>query len=292
LRLSLHWGVSGACWLLKDYMYSGILVGCLLWLPAASDALSSTGTGGETFIRYRDANATAVPHDGHQLKNWTQHKDAWFGCMDLPPDQTGFQVWTREGLLGNASCADLHTKCHGWANSSKVMESCPISCFICDPHVKKVKQGPPCYDSVITGVRFKNGPQASCLDLALYCNHSTLYYHVQAACRKTCGLCDAHVGHVEGECHDLEPHQEPEFMVAGALAPCGDLMDFCAGNGEAYLIRHKCPKTCGACPEAITSTHSSYTTSQEMTFNSGQEPSDCDRRRRWGFCSTRRRRNL
>lgn len=260
----------------------------LLWLFAVSCAGLEWRVEQKTFLIYRGDNetvSTTAPVAGG-------HADSWFGCEDKPPESTGFEVHTKEGFLGFASCTDLQSKCHNWINSTRVQQACPVSCFVCDPNAKKVENGPPCYDSKETGVRFKNGPQASCTDLANYCNHSTLYYHVQAACRLTCGLCEAHVGHVAGQCRDLESHDEPEFMVSGNLAACTDLIDFCSGHTDAYLIRHKCPRTCGACPEVSTSTHSSYQTSSEISFNSGQEPSDCDRRRRWGFCSTRRRRNL
>lgn len=255
--------------------------------PAAKDTGPTLSPADKKFAAEAQANAT---------KRTNAIKDSvdldW--CKDKPPEKTGFNIWTDEGILGAASCTILADKCHNWINSSQVLVACPVTCALCDPNAKKETNGPPCYDSVVTGVRFKQGPQASCLDLARYCNHSTLFYHVQAACRKTCGLCEAHVGHVEGQCHDLEPNEEPEFRVGGQLARCPDLLDFCGGGlGNAYLIRHKCPKTCGMCPEQMTtSTHSSFTTSAEVQYESDSEPSDCQRRRRWGFCSTRRRRNL
>lgn len=221
------------------------------------------------------------------------HESSWFGCEDKPPEETGFEVHTDDGFLGYASCQDLANKCHNWINSTKVQKACPISCFICDPNAKPEAEGPPCYDAATTGIRFKLGPQATCQDLANYCNHTTLWYHVQAACRLTCGMCDAHVGHVEGKCHDLEAHDQPELMVSGQIAACTDLVDFCDNSQDSYLIRHKCPRTCGACPDQLTSTaQSSYTSTTGESFNMGEEKSDCDRRRRWGFCSTRRRRNL
>lgn len=187
-------------------------------------------------------------------------------------------------------------KCTNWVNSSDVLKKCPIACLLCDPDGKRKVTGEACYDSVITGVRFKNGPQATCKDLSAYCNHATLHYHVQGACKKTCGKCDAHVGHVEGECKDLQPHEEPEFRVTGKIASCQDLMDFCGGatgTGQSYLVRHKCPETCGACPQSTTTTlRFQFPTSNEASFNSGEDSGNCDRRRRWGFCSSRRRRNM
>jgi hypothetical protein len=278
-------------------MFSGVVAGCLLLLCGVPCTEAEDASSKETFIVWREQEADQVaekilPSDAVADPWTTTSKMPKGRCKDKAPEGTGFEVHTVEGFLGFASCPDLRPKCHNWVNSTMVQTVCPVSCFICDPDAHGFAEGPPCYDSVVTGVRFKNGPQASCLDLANYCNHSTLFYHVQAACRLTCGLCDAHVGHVEGKCVDLESHDEPEFMVSGNVASCSDLMDFCNSGSEAYLIRHKCPRTCGACPSMSTSTHSSYTTSAEYTSNGESEKSDCDRRRRWGFCSTRRRRNL
>lgn len=213
-------------------------------------------------------------------------------CADSEAESTGFEVHTGEGFLRYAACEDLKGYCHNWVNSSIVQTVCPVTCFLCDPSLHGFHpDAPPCYDMIVTGVKFKNGPEATCADLASYCTHSTLFYHVQAACRMTCGLCEAHVGHPEGECVDAASNEAPEFMINGGLAACTDLTDFCENHPDSYLIRHKCPITCGACPEVSTSTHSSFQTSKEMTFDDGADPSDCQRRRRWGFCATRRRRN-
>jgi len=302
-------------------MFAGSFLYGLLSVPIFSDASSAV----ETFIVLRDGGPEAhddtelldaplryVPADdiraaeakgaallAKSAEDWITttlpggEDNGWFGCEDKPPEQTGFEVHTDDGFLGYASCDDLQSKCHNWMNSTRVQTACPVSCFICDPNAKPEPQGPPCYDAIATGIKFKLGPQATCQDLANYCNHTTLWYHVQAACRLTCGLCDAHVGHVSGKCHDLEAHDEPEFMVGGQISACTDLVDFCEGAADSYVIRHKCPRTCGACPDQLSSTtESSYTSTTAESFNTGQEHSDCDRRRRWGFCSTRRRRNI
>jgi len=249
-------------------------------------AMRDAATAARRAAGARGHGPAPAPHD--------RPNPGW-GCEDKPPEMTGFEVHTDQGFLGYATCTDLADKCHNWINSSRIQSACPVSCYICDPNeVKAERRGPPCYDSTMTGVRFKNGPQATCTDLTNYCNHTELYHHVQAACRMTCGLCEAKVGHVAGQCKDLQADDEPEFMVAGGLASCTDMIDFCSGYKDAYLIRHKCPRTCGACPMLTTTTHSSFTTSAEITYDAmgGEEPSTCDRRRRWGFCSTRRRRNM
>lgn len=262
--------------------------------------IPALGSELETYIAYTgEADEDLEDHammmqKGPTLAPWKQHDDAWWGCHDKPPEKTGFEVFTDEGKLGPASCADLADKCHNWVNSSMVQKACAVSCFICDPAARQANEGPPCYDAAMTGVRFTNGPMASCVDLANYCNHTTLYQHIQAACRVTCGLCEAHQGMVKGECHDLDARDEPEFNVEGAIAPCSDLVDYCSGGPDAYLIRHKCPRSCGACPEMTTSTHPEFTSTEDVAFTpDNQETGEaCSRRRRWGFCATRRRRNL
>lgn len=218
-------------------------------------------------------------------------------CEDKAPESTGFEIFTEEGFIGHASCTELSNKCHGWINSTRVQLVCPVTCFICDPSNNHAHQGPPCYDSVVTGVKFQHGPKATCLQLASYCNHTTLANHVQAACRLTCGLCEAHVGQPQGEgvCRDMDSHDEPEFLISGNLASCTDLMDFCgegATNHNAYLVRSKCPRTCGACQDMTTTSHMTTLPREPDSSNSGEMTADCDRRRRWGFCSTRRRRNF
>jgi hypothetical protein len=290
-------------------MFAGLLAGCLAWLPATSGILE--GSSKETFIVLRDEAAVSLAEEGLELEqeplklfagdrssrpvpgesfNSGRRK----ACEDYEPEKTGFEIHTDEGFIGYASCDELSTKCHGWINSTRVQMVCPASCFICDPSVKTFQGGYACYDSEQTGVRFRHGPQATCTDLANYCNHTLLYYHVQAACRTTCGNCEATVGVPKGQCRDLDSHDEPEFTISGQLAACTDLMDFCeAGHADSMLIKHKCPRTCRVCADMASTTHSSYTTSDEMSFNTGtQENSDCDRRRRWGFCSSRRRRNI
>jgi hypothetical protein len=246
---------------------------------ANKDSDTPPGTNGS------EAATTTSWNGGHNM--------SWFGCEDKAPEHTGFEVHTEDGFLSFASCEELKGKCLNWVHSKTVRQVCPITCFICDPNPKNPDEAPPCYDAIETGIRFKLGPQATCLDLANYCNHSTLWYHVQAACRMTCGLCEAHVGLVAGKCHDAESHDAPEYVLAGHRATCGELIDFCDNSPDSYVIRHKCPRTCGACPDQqVTTTQSSFTTSNAVSYDAGNDNGNCGRRRRWGHCSTRRRRNL
>jgi len=303
-----------------------VLALCLAWLAEVSFAAALS----ETFIVYRGEPAPAIVLEISALSSppgavalevsadptGTLHHSATGQsgsssiytpgkyeavCKDHSPNSTGFEIHTPDGFLGWATCEDLKPKCHNWLNSSHVQKACPKTCFVCDPNQSVYREGPACYDSSVTGVKFKNGPEARCIDLANYCNHTTLYYHVQAACRLTCGLCDAHVGHVSGKCHDLKAHEQPEFRISGDIAECSDLADFCGGVDSAYLIRHKCPRTCGACPDQNPKSDQpehpgieSAKNAEESNYDAkpGGDPTDCDRRRRWGFCATRRRRNM
>lgn len=257
--------------------------------PGATPGATSNGPMVNVFVPGLDS----APAD--LRKNAPAGSSAHWLCKDMPAEHTGFEVHTDEGFLEHASCQALSSKCHNWKNSTKVQEVCPVSCFICDPVTSHVMMPePPCYDAVMTGVRFRNGPEAKCMDLANYCNHSTLYLHVQAACRLTCGLCEAHVGHVAGGgCRDLDTNDHPQYMIAGSAASCSDLVDFCSNSDESYLIRHKCPRTCGACPEQIAAAArlESFRNSagDSSEYHANVENSDCTRRRRWGFCSNRRR---
>lgn len=217
-------------------------------------------------------------------------------CQDAPPEHTGFDVHGGEGFMKHAACEDLLHYCHNSSIGEQVRVSCPLSCMVCKPgHAESGHNGEsgPCFDAVNTGIRFKDGPKAACPDLVNYCNHSSIGAQVSEACKLTCGRCglvveapflDAH-----GNCIDLQTHEEPQFTVAGALAGCSDIAQFCENHPDSNLIRHKCPLTCGVCgndDEATT------TTPESSEIKIPGDAGGCDRRRRWGFCSTRRRRNV
>jgi hypothetical protein len=73
--------------------------------------------------------------------------------------------------------------------------------------------------------------------------------------------------------------------MGGVLAGCSDMDKLCANHPDSFLIRHKCPMTCGVCGNVQKST------TVEVPGTNG-DLGGCDRRRRWGFCSTRRRRQI
>lgn len=214
-------------------------------------------------------------------------------CEDVAPEHTGFDVHDDDGYAKHAACEDLAKLCHNSTVGSQVRVSCPVTCYVCRAAEARQADGEDCFDSVSTGIRFRDGPKASCTDLINYCNHTSIGTQVQMACKLSCGLCDLHQ---EGpyldehdNCVDLPTHEEPQFTISGLAAGCTDVAPFCKKHPDSYLIRHKCPLTCGICGNA----GSAAKTGEEAT--DVEIPGDaggCSSRRRWGFCSTRRRRNV
>jgi len=213
-------------------------------------------------------------------------------CKDSAPEHTGFDVNGDDGFLKHAACADLTPHCHNASISKQVRTACPVSCFICLPggaHDPNHLDGP-CYDAKNTGIRFREGKTATCHDLKNYCNHTAIGSQVRQACKLSCGLCELHIEGAYtdsyGKCADLPTHEEPQFKIAGNLAGCADMAQFCQNHPDSYLIRHKCPSSCGVC---------SNTTPPPKAADAEATTTDaptCSRRRRWGFCQTRRRRNI
>lgn len=148
-----------------------------------------------------------------------------------------------------------------------------------------------CLDQNETGVRFRNGQIAECKDLINYCDHPTLGHKVKGACAKTCGRCDlSTMSSIMTRCVDQPEDAHPVITVGGIPANCSYLEYFCRGfNGSEYVMR-KCPRTCLFCnpePEVVTTTRWQFSTSFVDTAASGV---GCSRRRRFGFCYSRRRR--
>lgn len=232
-------------------------------------------------------------------------------CEDVEPAGTGFDAHGEDGFKKHASCEDLSQYCHNSTVGEQVRVSCPVSCFICTPSdVSQHHQDGPCFDAVHTGIRFRDGPKAACRDLIKYCNHTSIGKEVRDACKLSCGVCELNSGgpyaDAYGNCEDLPTDEEPQFSISGALAGCPDMAQFCQNHPDSQLIRHKCPLTCGMCGSKKETTIDAESTDKASTT---PEPDDveypgdisdhitgdhvgCDRRRRWGFCSTRRRRNV
>jgi len=222
-------------------------------------------------------------------------------CKDMNSTMTGFEVHGEpmgdggDTFLRRASCSDLKSHCHNTSYSEKVRSVCPVACLLCDP--RQEKPHVMCHDMGFTGIKFKGGRRAKCEELVNYCNHSTYYMEVQKACRLSCGMCVAEMSFGTEGCNDLLKTDPPEFVVAQVLAGCTDLRDFCAGHVDSVLIRRKCPLTCKLCRGnetafGYTPMEKYMTTSKEVTYEYNADPGGCQRRRRYGFCTTRRRRNL
>jgi len=220
-------------------------------------------------------------------------------CEDVAPEHTGFDVFSEAGFKQHASCEDLTKHCHNSSIGEQVRVSCPAACFLCvpgggfDPNAT----GGPCFDAVMTGIRFRDGPKAGCNDLINYCQHEMIGQQVRDACRLSCGLCQLHVEgpylDAYGNCADLATHEEPQFTKNAALAGCTDMMEFCNNHPDSYLIRHKCPLTCGICGNhAATEAPTEAPTEEDLEAQRIAAAGGCERRRRFGFCSTRRRRNI
>jgi len=217
-------------------------------------------------------------------------------CVDALPKDTGFDVWGSDGKwLSYATCGDLKQYCHNRTHGAQIQSACPVACYLCMPVGAQGYdgEGGPCFDAARTGIRFRDGPKATCQDLVKYCNHTTIGSHVREACKLSCGLCEIMIEgpytDQYGNCLDLETSMQPHFTVRGKLAACSEMKNYCQGHPDSFLIRHKCPLTCQVCykNKGAPAAHGTVTTAPDMFKTFG----GCDRRRRWGFCAERRRRN-
>jgi len=215
-------------------------------------------------------------------------------CADVVSEHTGFDVNDENGFLKHASCDDLEASCQDTDIGEQVRLSCEVTCALCVPDTSGQQNSwnGPCFDSKNTGIRFREGPKADCADLINYCNHTDIGAEVTKSCKLSCGLCELHVegpwSDDTGACTDLQAHEEPQFTISTQLAGCSDIAIFCQSHPDSYLVRHKCPLTCGVC------NNDPHTTTIPMSRDTGipGDAGGCNRRRRWGFCSSRRRRNI
>jgi len=154
-----------------------------------------------------------------------------------------------------------------------------------------------CMDMRFTNIRFKNGNEASCADLHNYCNAVGMEKEVQYACPLTCGLCrlrnlSAELMNESNEsvldCSDGKMHEKPTFLLSGSVASCKDLKAFCNTHPKRDVIRNKCRETCGMCASA--DGNISREVSPDVHPTSSNSLFGCGRRRRIGWCVTRRRR--
>jgi|Transcript_42348 hypothetical protein len=210
-------------------------------------------------------------------------------CEDVVPSRTGFDVHTPGGFLKHAACSDLEDYCANSTIAEELKKVCPVTCNVCAGYSG---YDGPCYNAENTGIRFREGPKATCEDLVNYCNSTEIGAQVMQACKLSCGVCGIQVTGPfvddQGLCEDRETKEEPQFTIMGKLSACSDMGMFCNNHPDSYLVREKCPLTCGVCADEHGTTNKP--TTDEVSI--AGDPANCDRRRRFGFCSTRRRRNV
>jgi len=195
-------------------------------------------------------------------------------------DTAGLQAPAMPGALRKRSCLQLAQEdfCDKPYYASVVRLRCPVSCFTCLPgFTTAAKEAAAsnfagtaftCKDSGHTQIMFRNGTTATCAQLHQFCDHDSLGEHVKKVCSNTCGHCP---------CEDHAADYEPMFVESGKALACDDLKDKCSDPSVA----DKCRVTCGGCPwhEHV----------RRWTDLDAEQMANCVRRRRFGYCYTRRR---
>lgn len=253
------------------------------------------------------------------------------------------------GFYIDGSCTDVETYgcpgqqngCFNSPNQKAVQLNCPATCLLCFQAPAAIvkqqlayelwwnstnlkKEGATvaissCSDKARTGLLFPDNTEASCSQLLNYCNHPTMGSAVQTACALTCGCgirstnfvtAEAVTGISGGNCKDLIPNAQPNFLIQGVLQDCTQLFTYCSGNSNSAMVVKKCPVTCGYCkgdpipppPPPVVKWESSFDldiitniSASVYGFSGSSGPDttgNCDRRRRFGFCYSRRRRDV
>jgi hypothetical protein len=164
----------------------------------------------------------------------------------------------------------------------------------------------PCIDKPYTSIRFTNGHVASCADLVNYCtakNHSHgMDDQVKKACPLTCGLCalrnlsaEEFMNQTDSPCVDGKVDDVPNFYLQGSSASCKDLKMLCNTHpdpSKKEAIRNKCRLTCGLCvgPNKTSTIVAATTWEDDEPPETAPSKWTCARRRRDGWCVSRRRR--
>lgn len=248
-----------------------------------------------------------------------------------PTQNLSQQFAAGTGMFYDGSCLNVATSCLDLANfcydpelGEQVRQGCRQTCLLCvaapaeaiaeweaineariaDNHAQEAKALVNCVDEVDTGIMFADGSLADCKDLVNYCRHSTMGNKVQTVCAKTCGNCavfgkanDRASQSIALSCQDLNETEAPVFTLRGINQACPDLVDFCSNHVDSMYIQEKCPSTCGICNggKAVRPTPEPNVYwapgGEEVEQGIAPAPGSCDRRRRWGFCWSRRRRS-
>lgn len=141
-----------------------------------------------------------------------------------------------------------------------------------------------CADASYTPISIRGGERETCAALSGYCaDVGPIGREVRHSCMRSCGLCGV------PPCEDMRTMDPPILASAGRPASCSQLISLCAGtSAEAPIVRHKCQRTCGLCPPSTSGEHTRRW-GQVGQHGHSAEMTGCSRRRRWGFCVTRRR---
>lgn len=236
------------------------------------------------------------------------------GCADLAT--TGIRF--RSGP--QASCRDLKGYCGNNALSHRVLEVCPATCeqegYACAKTLPS--EAPTKMPAPIEG---RSQDSAS-----VYTSAEDVSTSLSTSSAPTTSW-DASLP-VQG-CVDLAVHELPVLTVHGANRACNEVSSYCFSTAKSAMVRAKCPVSCNTCvaevPDVATvtaATTAAVSTSAQklVTHNPADvtletvQPSDsqnesdtsywhrtlppivpeytaigCDRRRRFGYCSSRRR---
>lgn len=231
-------------------------------------------------------------------------------CRD--ENRTGVEYVDSSGVAKPYFCSELASRCLDKNIAMRLMQRCPATCLVCTPALEvnaagvAAKSASVCADAADSGIKYRSGAKAPCSELLHFCGHSTLGEQVKAACRKTCGVCTVSDDELEAvqqvnstgpSCFDQPGDASPVFTIGGKSANCSELRGFCHEHEDSKHVLQKCPATCGLCNHTgnwstttTTASTATYTFSTPVPDSQFFQGVGCSRRRRWGFCQTRRRR--
>lgn len=284
-------GVSRAyCWGIRRKVMKWLIVGAAFPLELMCESEGLTVEG---------ANNAVAPHAGgvspkalHQDDNYDAQAGGWESRLgrhegDQTPSTSLQSRWGRWGVVTSST-------------SAAAFQTTP-STSLNPAQLDSIK----CEDSMDTGIKFRRGAKASCEDLQNYCNHTGLRRKVVESCPQTCGLCklDIDSGFVRNHraCKDLAPKAHPLLTMGNRVVECAEVKEFCENHEYSVFIKRKCPSSCLMCGgETSTTTTSTALEFMNQNITEDLDASNafdkslglqCSRRRRFGFCSSRRRRD-
>jgi len=287
---------SMSCSLVKVYCDDN---GCSTTDPGGRSCREKNPTAKEiTCAVSLRANGSNISQPADRV-NLTGHaKDAsflTFGCVD--DEVTGIKF--KHGNI--ATCSELKGYCGHAKLGSRVRLKCGATC---------AGEGFPCSGSALETSSNVSGKSAG--DLNASANASSIRWDLP-----------------DPGCTDAPAERKPVLMVHGRAQSCPEIRSYCLNHANSNAVQQKCPLTCASCvpkaapvgyavPDvpshsydvrdypaealedntetttAVTTTHYEWTTPPPPVYDSlppdSNQTMGCDRRRRWGFCYSRRRR--